>query len=243
MSKTVLITGASRGIGKACALAFAKEGYNCIITAQTNTHALATTHNEIEAFGVRVLSMLVDISDPVSVEALFQKSRAFSDILDVLVNNAGVTSYGLFTDMTLDMWNKLINTNLSSLYHMCHHAVPWMLEARSGSIINLSSIWGQQGASCEVAYSATKGGLDAFTKALGKELAPNGIRVNAISCGVIDTDMNQNLNEIEKEQLTEEIPLGRFGTTDEIAQTVLFLASQSSSYITASIIPVNGGIY
>ncbi len=241
MSKTVLITGASRGIGKACALAFSKAGYDCIITARQSEEALMAVKRDIESEGSRCLAMLSDASSYEETLTLFENAKAFSPFIDVVVNNAAIASYGLFTDLAPEEWQRIIGTNLSSVYNICHLAVPLMLREKRGVILNISSIWGQEGASCEVAYSAAKGGVDAFTKALAKELAPSGIRVNAISCGVIDTDMNRHLSDSEAGNLADGIPMGRFGSAQEVADLAVFLASKKAGYITGSVVPIHGG--
>ena len=162
------------------------------------------------------------------------------DALDVLVNNAGIAHIGLFTDMTNEEWNRLLQTNLSSVFYCCHAAVPNMVSKKSGKIINISSMWGSVGASCEVAYSATKSGVHGLTRALAKELAPSNIQVNAIACGCIDTSMNAQLDTEERSSLEEEIPAGRFGSPQEIADFVMKLAD-SPSYLTGQIIGMDGG--
>lgn len=241
MDRTVMITGASRGIGKACALAFAKAGWHCILTARQSEDALMAVREAVELEGVRCLAMLSDAASYEDTRQLFERARAFSPSLDAVVNNAAIASFGLFTDLAPEEWQRVIGTNLTSVYNICRHAVPWMLQEKQGAILNISSIWGQAGASCEVAYSAAKGGVDAFTKALAKELAPSGIRVNAISCGVIDTDMNRHLTEEERSGLAYDIPMGRFGTAEEVADLALFLATEKAAYITGGIIPIHGG--
>ena len=160
--------------------------------------------------------------------------------IDVLINNAGISYIGLLTDMSVDDWNRIVATNLSSAFLTSRLCVPQMVARKSGHIINISSVWGSVGASCEVAYSACKGGIHAFTKALGKELAPSGITVNAIACGVIDTDMNRCFSEEEREALIQEIPAGRMGTPAEVAQLTLTLCS-GHSYLTGQVITLDGG--
>ena len=162
------------------------------------------------------------------------------DCLDVLVNNAGIAYIGLLNEMSDKDWNRIIQTNLSSVFYCCRAAIPKMVSNKSGKIINISSMWGTSGASCEVAYSASKAGVHGFTKALAKELAPSNIQVNAVACGVIDTAMNEQLSEEERLSLEIEIPIGRFGTSAEVAHAVFQLA-ESSSYLTGQIIGVDGG--
>jgi 3-oxoacyl-[acyl-carrier protein] reductase len=164
---------------------------------------------------------------------------AFGQI-DVLINNAGISYIGLLTDMTIDDWNRIVATNLSSVFSTCRCTVPSMVSAKSGCIINISSVWGNIGASCEVAYSACKGGINSFTKALGKELAPSNIRVNAIACGVIDTEMNHCFSREERDALVEEIPAGRMGTPEEVAALALTL-TDSPAYLTGQVLTLDGG--
>lgn len=241
MKSTVLITGASRGIGQAIAIAFAKAGYQLVITCSKSEQDLfelaeiLTNH-----YGVEVLTSVGDIADYHYVAQLFNLITERFGGIDVLVNNAGISYVGLLTDMTIDDWNRIINTNLTAVFSTCKHAVPYMVQKQSGKIINISSVWGNVGASCEVAYSASKGGMNTFTKALAKELAPSGIQVNAISCGCIDTQMNACFSEEDIAALTEEIPAGRFGTPKEVADLVLNLAT-GHNYLTGQIITLDGG--
>ena len=238
--KTVFITGSSRGIGLAIAKLFAKNGYAVALNASKNEKALLDAKKECENFGVPVLTYLGDISSETFVKTAIADIYHHWNHIDVLINNAGVSYIGLLTDMSSEDWHNIINTNLSSLFYTCHEIVPHMVRAQQGHIINISSIWGNTGASCEVAYSASKGGVNLFTKALAKELAPSNIAVNAISCGVIDTSMNQFLNEDERQELADEIPAGRFGTTEEVAALAYQLAA-STSYLTGQIIGLDGG--
>ncbi len=238
-----LVTGASRGIGKAIALKLAEDGYDLVITCKTNDKLLHHVAAEIMKKGVSCIALKVDGGDYQRVKHLFNDhiKPAFKSI-DVVVNNAGISYIGLLTDMRPIEWQTVMSANLDSLFNTSKFAVPMMLQAKAGSIINISSIWGKEGASCEVAYSASKGAVNSFTKALSKELAPSNIRVNAIACGAIDTDMNQWLNEDDRRSLEEEIGLGRIGAPEEIAETVAFLASKKASYITGQIITVDGGM-
>ncbi len=239
MNKTILITGASRGIGHALALAYAKKQYNLVICGR-NSRTLENTADEIRLLGADCLAVTCDVGKYEEVKALFDRiSERFGNI-DVLINNAGISHIGLLQDMSIDDWNNIINTNLSSVFSTCKLAIPDMIRNHSGSIINISSVWGVCGASCEVAYSATKGGINAFTKALAKELAPSGINVNAIACGVIDTDMNRCFSDEERQNIIEEIPAGRMGSPDEVASLALSI-SEGSNYLTGQIIVLDGG--
>lgn len=235
--KTALITGASRGIGKAIAKAFAKEGYDLIITCKDSRDELFSLSEQLEeVFHISVKTFVGNISDPEIVTKLFDNI----DHLDVLVNNAGISYIGLLSDMTFDEWDNVISTNLSSAFYLCKMAVPLMLQEKSGKIVNISSIWGEKGASMEVAYSASKGGLNSFTKALAKELAPSNIQVNAVACGLIDTDMNSHFSAEEIDSIIEEIPADRIGKPEEVASLVLQLCTDNK-YLTGQIIGLDGG--
>lgn len=238
-NKTVLVTGSSRGIGKAIAYKFAQEGYNVVINGAKNQESLQQTKTEIEQYKVSCLAYLGDMGDYDRAKELFLLIKEQFGHIDVLVNNAGVSYIGLLTDMSPQDWNKVIGTNLTSVYNCCSLAIPNMVKDKSGSIINISSVWGNVGASCEVAYSASKGGMNAFTKALAKELAPSNIQVNAIACGAIDTEMNQFLTNEELLQLTNEIPSGRLGRADEVAELVYNLTN--NEYLTGQVIGLDGG--
>ena len=232
-----LITGASRGIGKAIAETFAQAGYDLILTCRQNREKLETLCKSLsEAYSIQAAAFIGDLGDYETVRELFAPIRR----LNLLVNNAGISHFGLLSDLSDSEWKNLIDTNLSSAFYCCREAIPHMVSEKCGKIINISSMWGTAGASCEAAYSASKSGLHGLTKALAKELAPSGISVNAVACGVIDTDMNSRLNEEEKNMLCEEIPAGRFGTCEEVARTVLALA-ESPAYLTAQIIGIDGG--
>lgn len=238
--KTVLVTGSSRGIGKAIAVKFAKKGYNVVINCATKGDALQTAKSEIESYQVSCLAILGDMGNYEVAKDLFVQIKKHFGDLDVLVNNAGIAYVGLFTDMTPADWNRILTTNLTSVFNCCSLAVPDMVKNKSGKIINISSVWGNVGASCEVAYSASKGGMNAFTKALAKELAPSNIQVNAIACGAIDTEMNQFLADEELMQLTDEIPANRLGRAEEVADLVYHLAYKNE-YLTGQIIGLDGG--
>lgn len=241
MSKTVLITGASRGIGRAIATRFAKEGYSLVINCCNSPEALAEVKKELDTtYHVPVLASVGNVGDFQYIEKLFEEIKEHFGGIDVLVNNAGISHIGLLHDMSFEEWQNLININLSSAFYTSKLAIPYMLSQKHGKIINISSVWGNVGASCEVAYSASKGGLNTFTKALAKELAPSNIQVNAIACGCIDTAMNQCFSVEERQALTEEIPAGRFGTVDEVANLAFSLA-ENHSYLTGQVISLDGG--
>ncbi|MHB8130457.1 MAG: elongation factor P 5-aminopentanone reductase [Mobilitalea sp.] len=238
--KTVLVTGSSRGIGKAIAVKFAKKGYNVVINCAHNEETLLKTKVEIESYQVSCHAYLGDMGNIESAKELFHQIKKLYGGIDVLVNNAGIAYVGLFTDMTPDDWNRVITTNLTSVYNCCSLSIPNMVKNKYGKIINISSIWGNVGASCEVAYSASKGGMNALTKALAKELAPSNIQVNAVACGAIDTEMNHFLEDAELMQLIEEIPANRLGRAEEVADLVYHLAYKNE-YLTGQIIGLDGG--
>ena len=243
MSLTVLITGASRGIGKAIAYRFAKAGYSLVINCSKSADALMELKSELESkYHVPVLASVGNIGDYNYVNKLFSEIKEQFGGADVVVNNAGIAHIGLITDMTADEWQNIINTNLSSIFYTSKAAIPYMLSKQAGKIINISSVWGNVGASCEVAYSASKGGVNTFTKALAKELAPSNIQVNAVACGCIDTEMNHCFSEEERQELAAEIPAGRFGQPEEAANLVYTLA-QDHSYLTGQVITLDGGWY
>jgi 3-oxoacyl-[acyl-carrier protein] reductase len=239
--ETVLITGASRGIGQACARLFAQKGYRLILNCHKNKTRLEELKEELETeFSASCIISAGNAADESYVEQLFEELNAFSDSLDLLINNAGVAHMGLLQDMTLDEWNHVIHTNLTSQFLCCRKAIPVMLKKHSGSIVNISSVWGSHGAACETAYSASKGGVNAFSKALARELAPSGIRVNAVDFGVIDTDMNGMLSAQDKEDLCGEIALGRMASPREAAEFIYDIAV-NHPYLTAQVLTFDGG--
>lgn len=239
MNKKALITGASRGIGEAVARKLAKEHFDLYLTclhSEEKLHALATYLEE--EYHVSVGAFLCDMSSAREVERLFRHIPS----LDVLINNAGISHYGLLSDMSIEAWHQVIETNLSSVFYTSKKAIPLMLQKHRGQIVNISSVFGSFGASMEVAYSASKGGVDSFTKALAKELAPSGIQVNAVSCGLINTEMNLRLSEEEKRALIDAIPADRMGNTAEAAQMVWAVLSMPA-YATGQIFTIDGGWY
>ena len=240
--KTVLVTGASRGIGREIALAFAKEGYHVFLNCNHSITQLKEVHSEVISLGTTSDMIIGDVGNPDDVRDMFRRIYKLCDKLDVLVNNAGIAYIGLLSEMTDKEWTRVLQTNLSSVFYCCRAVVPHMVADKSGKIINISSMWGNSGASCETAYSASKSGVHGLTKALAKELAPSNVQVNAVACGCIDTDMNSHLSDEERLTLEIEIPAGRFGTTKEVAEAVLALAS-SPSYITGQVIGIDGGYF
>lgn len=240
-TKTVFITGASRGIGKAIALAFAHAGYHTFINCRHSISDLQKVQEEILSIPGATCDILIgDVGNADDVRKMFKKIDSLCDSLDVLVNNAGIAHIGLLSEMTDKEWERLIQTNLSSVFYCSRAAVPKMVSQKRGKIINISSMWGTSGASCEVAYSAAKAGVNGLTKALAKELAPSNIQVNALACGVIETDMNKQLSSEERLTLEIEIPAGRFGTPQEVADAVLQLV-HAPTYLTGQIIGIDGG--
>ncbi len=255
--KTVLITGASRGIGKAIAYEFARNGYDLYLTCKNNISLLedikyelennsnkseplnresATPHNSSENLLHTTCHIFqCDMGKPDDVKQLFEAIPS----LDVIVNNAGISHVGLLTDMSVEEWHRVMATNLDSVFLTCKYGVPKMLANHTGKIINISSVWGNVGASMEVAYSASKGAVNTFTKALAKELAPSNIQVNAIACGLIDTDMNACFSEEDLHYIIEEIPSDRIGQPEEVARLCHMLA-EAPEYMTGQIITIDG---
>ena len=238
--KVAIITGASRGIGRAIALRFAREGYDLGLCCHTKKEELEKTVAACEELGVSVFSSLTDVGNQEDVKHFVSEVKKQLGNISVLIHNAAISHIGLLTDMSNSEWQNIINTNLNSAFYTCREVIPDMIHVKSGHIINISSVWGNVGASCEVAYSTTKGGINAFTKALAKELAPSGISVNAVAFGLIDTDMNKNLTKEDKDELLTEIPASRAGTPEEAADLVYSVAS-SSNYLTGQIITMDGG--
>lgn len=260
----ILITGASGGIGLAATRLFVSKGHNLFLTYNNNQKALldsfkkypfsiivkdlsfldslvySNVSEEEEAFSSHIYLYKVDCSDPKAVKKCVDTSIRAMGNIDLLVNNAGISMVGLDQDMSADDWDKILNTNLSSVTYFSRAVIPSMVSRHDGRIINISSMWGTYGASCEAAYSATKGGINAYTKALGKELAPSGIPVNAIAYGAIDTKMNGHLSPSEKEALCAEIPFGRMATPEEAAEMIYVLFS-APTYLTAQVIGFDGG--
>lgn len=238
--KVVMVTGASRGIGKAIAIKFAKKGYDVAINCIKSEERLMQAKKEIESYQVSCAAYIGDMGDSSQCAQFYKMVKKQLGVPDVLVNNAGVSYIGLLQDMTDNDWDKIIRTNLTSVFNCCRQSIPDMVSRKSGKIINISSQWGVVGASCETAYSATKGGINAFTRALAKELAPSNIQVNAVACGAIDTEMNQWMEEDELISLVDEIPAGRLGRAEEVASLVYQMAYKNE-YLTGQIIGLDGG--
>lgn len=241
MKQTALITGASRGIGAALAETFARAGYQLTLCCQHSEEKLMTLSKRLqEQYHTTVLVRIGDVGDYAFVKTMVDATLEAFGSIDVLINNAGISYIGLLTDMSIEDWNRIVATNLTSVFSTCRCVVPSMVHNKRGRIINISSVWGNVGASCEVAYSACKGGINSFTRALGKELAPSQITVNAIACGVIDTDMNRCFSEEERADLIAEIPAERMGRPEEVAELAFSIAS-GHAYLNGQIITLDGG--
>lgn len=237
--QTALITGASRGIGSEIARQLAKNGFRVIVNynaSERDAQSLILELNNTNS--INCIAVQADVSDRAQVEAMF----AVAGGIDVLINNAGIAQQKLFTDITEQDWDTMFDIDVKGVFHCCQCALPYMIHQKRGKIINISSMWGQVGASCEVHYSAAKAAVIGLTKSLAKEVGPSGIQVNCIAPGVIQTEMNAHLDESTMKELKEETPLGVIGTTEDIANAVSFLAGEKSNFITGQVLGVNGGI-
>lgn len=239
MQKTAIVTGAARGIGKAIAKRLVGDGF--FVAAVYNSSENLAKELESELYP-NVKAYKCDVSDSESVNAVVKAVLKDRKTVDVLVNNAGIAQQKLFTDITDEDWSRMIGVDLSGAFYFTRAVLPSMINEKSGRIINITSMWGETGGSCEVHYSAAKAGLIGMTKALAKETGLSGICVNAVSPGVIETDMMSGFSEADKEALREEIPLSRLGRAEDVANAVAFLCSEKASYITGQVISVNGGI-
>lgn len=241
LGKSAIVTGASRGIGRDIAIKLSENGALVIVNYSKDEEGASETCNIIKEKGGFALKFKANVSKFDEAKELVDFAVKNTGRLDIVVNNAGISNIGLFMDSTEEDIKNLMGINLFGTLYVTKHALGHML-SRGGNIVNISSMWGEVGASCEVLYSSSKGGINLFTKALAKEMAPSNIRVNAIAPGVIDTSMNAFLNEDDRKDLEEEIPLGRFGTGEEIANAVVFLCSDESSYLTGQVIRIDGGM-
>lgn len=239
--KNVLITGGSGGIGSECAYLFAEKGFNVGITYLNGEKDASRVKARILETGRDCEIFRCDVSSRDEVEGLFFSFAERMGSVDVLVNNAAIAQQKLFCDITLWEWNRMFDVNVTGVFNMCQCALRRMLRNKSGSIVNVVSVWGEEGASCEAHYSASKGAVTALTKSLAKEYGPSNIRVNAVAPGVIDTKMNSHLTKEDTARLAEETPLGRLGTAREAAEAVYFLASEAASFITGEVLNVGGG--
>lgn len=242
MGKTVLITGASRGIGAQTALYFAEHGYDVAVHYNKSEAQAKAVQEQARAFGVRAELIRADVSDSAQVNAMVQDVLQTFEQIDVLVNNAGTAQQKLLTDVTDKDWQEMLGVNLTGVFHCCRAVLAQMVRAHSGAVVNISSMWGVAGASCEAHYSAAKGGVIALTKALAKEAGPSGVRVNCVCPGVIMTEMNSRLDRAALDALKEETPLCRLGTALDVAKAVYFLSDgELSPFITGQILGVDGG--
>ncbi len=240
--KTAIVTGASGGIGGAVAIRLAAAGFSVCVHFHHNAPAAEAAAETIRAAGGDAFTLRADLTAPAAAEALVEQTVSRNGRLDVLVNNAGVARQQLFCDVSDGDWKNMLAADLDSAFYCCRAALPVMLRQKKGRIVNVASMWGQVGASCEVPYSAAKAGLIGLTKALAKEYAPSGVTVNCVSPGAVRTNMMAGFTPAEIESLCEEIPLGRLGEPEEIAEAVAFLASDAASYITGQVLGVNGGM-
>ena len=236
--RCVLISGGDRGIGAAAARAFWQAGYRVAVLYHTHAEAAAALEEVLPG----LLAVQCDVASRASCEVAFHTVEQAVGHVDVLVSNAGIAQQKLFTDITPEEWQHMLDVNLSGAFHLCQLALPGMIRRKAGRILTVSSMWGQTGGSCEVHYSAAKAGLIGLTKALAKEEGPSGITVNCVAPGVIDTDMMAAFTAEDKAALAEETPVGRLGSADEVAQLLVFLAGESAGYITGQVFGVNGGL-
>lgn len=241
VNKVVVVTGGSRGIGAQIVKTLANENYKVILNYNNSKEQAEKIQQELLEQGKEIEIIKADVSKKEEAEKLIQFAINKFNKIDILINNAGISQEGLFTDVTEEEWQKIINTNLNSVFYCNQQALKYMIQKQQGCIINISSIWGETGASCEVAYSTTKAAINGMTKALAKEVGPSNIRVNAIAPGIIDTDMNKKLTIEELEQIKEEIPLNKIGKAIDIAKCVKWLVEDE--YTTGQIISINGGWY
>ena len=240
MNKTALVTGGAKGIGAAICKALANDDYRIALNYNSSFESATELKNELSSV-THIEIFKADVSDSSEVERMFTEIEGVFGGVDVLINNAGIAQQALFTDITDEMWQKMIGVNLTGAFNCCRRALPYMIRNKFGKIINITSMWGEVGASMEVHYSASKAGLIGLTKALAKEVGLSGITVNAVSPGVVETDMMASFSDEVKSSLADETPLGVLGTPENIASAVSFLASDKAGFITGQVVSVNGG--
>lgn len=241
MRHVALVTGSSRGIGRGIALELAREGWDVCINYIQHQEAAEAVVSEIRTLGQNALAVQADVADGTAVTEMVRLAEAELGHISLLVNNAGVAGQAQFQDISDEMWNRYLSVNLGGARNTIRAVLPWMLSEKHGSIVNISSIWGLRGASCEVAYACTKAAIIALTRSLAMELAPSGIRVNCVAPGVINTDMVQVLGQDTLRDLAEQTPLRRLGTPEDIAYAVAFFASDKASFITGQVLGADGG--
>ena len=239
--KAVLITGASRGIGRAAAELFARRGYGVLINYRQDAEAAHALEKQLIDSGADALAVQADVAQEDQVLRMMEMAVKRFGFIDVLVNNAGIASQKLFTALTTEEWRRMMAVHVDGTFHCCREVLPAMIREKRGAIVNVASIWGLSGASCEVAYSTAKAAVIGMTKALAREVGPSGVRVNCVAPGVIDTAMNAAAGADILDMLAEETPLGRIGTAQEAAQAIAYLASEEASFITGQVLTVDGG--
>ncbi|MGD9560618.1 MAG: SDR family oxidoreductase [Oscillospiraceae bacterium] len=242
MDKTVLITGASGGIGSAAARLFAQNGARVVLGAHRHFARAEALCAEIVAGGGSACALRADVTSEADVQRLFAEAESRFGPVDILVNNAGIAGQKLFTDLTLAEWHRMLDVHATGTFLCCRRALPAMVQKKVGAIVNVASMWGQVGAACEVHYSAAKAAVIGLTKALAKEMAPSGIRVNCVAPGAVATPMMADFTAEEQAELCAQVPLGRLGTPREVADTIFFLASPAAAYLTGQVLSPNGGM-
>ncbi len=240
--KTVLITGGATGIGRSTAELFAALGCRVVVACNKSFREGLELARALSQMGLAAVALRADVSCRAEVDQLFAQTEKLYGGVDILINNAGIAQQKLFTDLTQEDWERMLGVNLTGVFNCTQAALPYMIRQKAGSIVNVSSIWGICGASCEAHYSAAKAGVIGLTKALAKELGPSGIRVNCVAPGVVDTRMNGQLEEETLAQLREETPLGRIAAPEEVARSIVFLAMENSSFTTGQVLSPNGGM-